>query len=100
MRMRKLLISMTILASLSLTACAIHRVDVQQGNVIDAENVDQLTLGITKDQVIFLMGTPLIMDIFRSDRWDYVYTLKTKEGMSQEKLSLFFEKNKLVKIEK
>ena len=91
---------MTILASLSLTACAIHRVDVQQGNVIDAENVDQLTLGITKDQVIFLMGTPLIMDIFRSDRWDYVYTLKTKEGMSQEKLSLFFEKNKLVKIEK
>jgi outer membrane protein assembly factor BamE len=99
MRMRKLLISISILASLSLPACSIHRADVQQGNVIEQENVDQLKPGITKDQVIFLMGTPLIMDIFRNDRWDYVYTLKTKQRIEKQKLTLFFENDKLVKIE-
>ena len=96
--MRKLLISITILASLYLTACSIHRVDVQQGNVIEQEVVDQLKIGITKDQVMFLMGTPLIMDIFRNNRWDYVYSLKTRENTEKHKVTLFFEEDKLVKI--
>jgi outer membrane protein assembly factor BamE len=46
------------------------------------------------------MGTPLIMDIFRNNRWDYVYTLKTKQGIEKQKLTLFFESDKLVKIER
>jgi len=100
MRMRKLLISITILASLSLTACSIHRLDVQQGNVIEQDAVAQLKLGITKDQVIFIMGTPLIMDVFRTNRWDYVYTLKKKDSIEKEKLTLFFEGDTLARIEK
>ena len=96
--MRKLLISIAILASLYLSACSIHRVDVQQGNVIEQEIVDQLKVGITKDQVMFLMGTPLIMDIFRNNRWDYVYSLKTKESIEKQKLTLYFEEDKLVEI--
>ncbi len=100
MHMRKLLISITILASLSLTACAIHRVDVQQGNVIDPDAVAQLKPGITQEQVIFLMGTPLIIDVFRNDRWDYVYTLKKKDNIEKEKLTLFFKDGKLVRIER
>ena len=68
--------------------------------MLDPEKLDQLALGITKEQVIFLMGTPLIMDIFRDNRWDYVYSLKTREGTTQEKVSLFFEDDKVVKIER
>ena len=98
--MRKLLISITILASLSLTACSIHRLDVQQGNVIEQEQVDQLEIGITKDQVVFLMGTPLIIDIFRENRWDYVYSLKTDKGIEQQRLTVHFQDEKVVKVSK
>lgn len=98
--MRKLLISITILASLSLTACSIHRLDVQQGNVIEQEQVDQLEVGITKDQVMFLMGTPLVIDIFRNNRWDYVYLLKTEDGIEQQRLTVHFEDEKVINVSK
>ena len=53
----------------------VFKIDIQQGNIVDPEKVEQLQVGMTKEQVEFLMGTPLIADPFHPDRWDYVYFL-------------------------
>ena len=53
-----------------------YRIDVQQGNVLTQEMVSQLRPGQTRDQVRFILGTPLLVDMFHADRWDYVYRLQ------------------------
>ncbi len=57
-----------------------YRPDVQQGNVVTKEMVDQLRDGMSRDQVRFLLGTPLLTDVFHTDRWDYVYYLQRGKG--------------------
>jgi outer membrane protein assembly factor BamE len=57
-----------------------YRPDVQQGNVVTQEMVDQLREAMTRDQVRFLLGTPLLTDVFHTDRWDYVYYLQRGRG--------------------
>jgi len=64
-----------------------YKVDVQQGNWITAEQVEQLRSGMTRDQVRFLLGTPTLQDIFRDDRWDYPYY--SKLGYGDEELRRF-----------
>ena len=53
-----------------------YRPDVQQGNVVTREMVDQIAAGMTRDQLRFLLGTPALVSVFHQDRWDYVYLLK------------------------
>ncbi|HEX7155742.1 MAG TPA: outer membrane protein assembly factor BamE, partial [Burkholderiaceae bacterium] len=55
-----------------------YRPDVQQGNIITKDMVDQLRPGMTRDQVRFMLGTPLLTDMFHQDRWDYTYYLKRR----------------------
>ena len=55
--------------ALILTSCSIHKIDIQQGNVIEVDKVDQLALGMTTKQVRFLLGSPAIHDPFHRDRW-------------------------------
>jgi outer membrane protein assembly factor BamE len=57
-----------------------YRPDVQQGNVVTKEMVDQLRESMSRDQVRFLLGTPLLTSIFHNDRWDYVYYLQRGRG--------------------
>ncbi|TPW16517.1 MAG: small protein A [Halothiobacillaceae bacterium] len=99
MRMRKLLIYPTLLASFSLAGCAIHRVDVQQGNIVNPEARAKLQTGMTREQVIFLLGTPLIKDPFHKDRWDYVFRLLTESEVKQQKLTLLFRDDKVTQID-
>lgn len=78
-----------------------HRVDVRQGNLVTQEMVAQLKPGQTKDQVRFILGTPLVADIFHADRWDYVY--RFQPGMlgtdaEQRHLIVYFEKNRLIRL--
>ena len=69
----------------------IHRITVQQGNVITQEMIDQLKPGMTKRQVAFVMGEPVVRNPFDEDRWDYVYTIKIpRTDQIQTKMSLFF----------
>lgn len=77
-----------------------YRVNVQQGNALDAENIARLKLGLSRSQVRFLLGTPLVIDPFRNDRWDYVY-LYYEAGtlLEQKRISLFFEGDTLSRIE-
>ena len=63
---------------LFLSACFIvpHKIDVQQGNYVDQEMMSKLKLDITRSQVLFVLGTPLVTDAFHPDRWDYVYFIR------------------------
>jgi len=98
--MRKLLISILSLLLLSLAGCTLYRADLQQGNVINKEALDKLKVGMNKQQVNFLLGTPLMIDPFHKDRWDYIYTLKTDNHRTEVKkrLSLIFTDNTLAQI--
>lgn len=74
----------------------VYRIDIPQGNIITQEMVDQLRPGLTKNQVIFILGTPLVRDTFHQDRWDYVYSFQPGGGERvQERLTVFFENNEL-----
>ena len=59
-------------AALALTAC-VYRIDIQQGNLLDHVDIDQIEVGMTRSQVQFLLGTPMVADSFHRDRWDYAY---------------------------
>jgi outer membrane protein assembly factor BamE len=79
----------------------VHKIDVQQGNAVDPEKVEQLHVGMNKDQVRFLMGTPLINDSFHPDRWDYVYHLIPDYGDTERRhVAVIFEGDKVANIEK
>ena len=77
-----------------------HRAELQQGNLVTQEMVARLKPGMTPSQVRFVMGTPLIVDPFRKDRWDYVYTMKRGgEVVEQRRVTVLFENDKLVGVE-
>ena len=94
--------------SLALGACGnigsmdfpgVYKIGIPQGNIITQDMVDQLRPGMTKRQVIFVMGTPLIRDPFHQDRWDYVYNYQPGGGQrGQERVSVFFEDDELVRF--
>ena len=101
--MRKILITTLVLAGLVMGnhGCSAYRIDIRQGNTLEAEVVDSLRVGMSKQQVTFLLGTPLVRDPFHPNRWDYVYTFKPGGGeMTRQHVSLFFEGDELVKIDK
>jgi outer membrane protein assembly factor BamE len=77
-----------------------HRIDIQQGNYVTQEMVSKLQPGMTKSQVRFALGTPLIADAFHPDRWDYVF-VQQKQGRitQQRRVVVVFEGDKLVRIE-
>ncbi len=77
-----------------------YRMDIQQGNVVTQEMVAKLKPGMTPSQVRFILGTPLVVDAFHKDRWDYVYRLE-KRGTLQEhrRIVVVFKDDKLARIE-
>ena len=76
-----------------------YRMVIQQGNFISQEMVSQLKPGMTKEQVRFILGTPLVADIFHADRWDYVFFREMPDGKrDQRNLSVVFEKDKLARV--
>jgi outer membrane protein assembly factor BamE len=76
-----------------------YRMTIQQGNNLSQEMVAQLKLGMTREQVRFVLGTPLLMDVFHADRWDYVYYLEKPGGKREQRnLSVVFDKDKLVRV--
>ena len=77
-----------------------YRIDIQQGNVVTQEMVSKLKVGMTRSQVRFVLGSPLVTDMFHSDRWDYVYTMQ-KQGKPEERrrLTVIFDGDKLATLE-
>jgi outer membrane protein assembly factor BamE len=96
---------LTLTCSLLLAGCGsvtsfafpgVYRLSIPQGNIITQDMIDQLRPGLTKRQVNFIMGTPLVKDTFDQDRWDYLYSFQPGGGERvQERLTLYFENNQL-----
>ncbi len=89
-----------IAAACFLSAC-VYRMDIQQGNLLDAEQVDQLEVGMTRSQVRFLLGTPMVIDTFDANRWDYMYSLRhSRSGeVTKRHLVVWFEGDTVTRIE-
>ena len=76
-----------------------YKMDIQQGNYLSQEMVARLQTGMSREQVRYVLGTPLVADIFHGDRWDYVYWREAENGKREERrISLFFADNKLERI--
>ena len=99
MRKSILLISLFCLA---LTSGCIYRASISQGNLIKQEDLDQAEIGMTKAQVRFLLGTPMIDDPFESNRWDYIYYLKIgrKDAGQKRWVTIYFEDDNVSEIRK
>ena len=76
-----------------------YKPEIQQGNYVSQEMVAQIKPGMTREQVRFILGTPLLTDIFHADRWDYVYWREAENGKRESRrLALFFDDGKLARI--
>ena len=97
------LITLLVFAMLALSIAGCHIVyqpDVQQGNLLDKKTVDQLKPGMTKRQVVVLMGTPSVATPFEQSRWDYVATRQTRGGpITVRTFTLTFNNDTLVRTE-
>lgn len=92
-----LLTSLTFAGLLALAGCSfpgVYKIDIQQGNVVTQDMIDQLRPGMTRRQVRFIMGNPLITDTFHANRWDYLYSIQPGGvERQQERVSLTFDGN-------
>lgn len=98
-----------LVATLTVAACSsipvaqfpgVYKIHIAQGNIITQEMIDQLEPGMTRRQVVFVMGTPLVRDPYNQNRWDYVFNFQPGGGeRGQERITLFFESDLLSHFE-
>lgn len=104
--MQNFVIGVSLLAVLGLTACSSimsamsHKIDVQQGNIITQDMIDQLRPGMDPGQVRAILGTPLLTDPFHPERWDYVYSMQQAGRKREERhITVLFQNDRLARIE-
>jgi len=95
-----LLRTIILTLALTLSACSswIYRIDIPQGNYLEQKNIDKIQVGMTKEQVKFILGSPVLMDTFDNDTWNYIYRFKSgtsKELDSQKSFTVTFKDNLL-----
>jgi outer membrane protein assembly factor BamE len=80
----------------------VYRMDVQQGNYLDGRTVDQLSVGMTRSQVRYLLGTPMVPDLFDKDRWDYFYYFQRGRlrRPEQRHVIVLFKEDKVASFER
>jgi outer membrane protein assembly factor BamE len=85
-----------------LSSACIYRIDIQQGNFLETKDTDQIAVGMTRSQVQYALGTPMVADPFNSARWDYIYYLKKGRWQNPQRrnFTVYFEDNKVARIEK
>lgn len=90
----------TLLAAAVLSGC-IFRPDIQQGNLLSVKDIEQVQVGMTRSQVRFLLGTPMVSDPFAPHRWDYVYRMEygRQRSVDSAHFIVHFEGDKVVKVE-
>ncbi len=78
----------------------VYRIDIQQGNVVEQQMLDRLEIGMERSKVRFIMGTPLLVDPFNQDRWDYVYRIRRGSGEEiGQRVSLYFTDDRLEQVD-
>lgn len=90
-----------IITALTLSACSswVFRYDVAQGNYLEQKSIDKLQVGMTKEQVKFILGSPVVVDAFDNDTWSYVYKLKSgrnKDFDQKKQFIINFSDDKLI----
>jgi outer membrane protein assembly factor BamE len=98
MRIKIILLTL-ILLSLVLSSCTSYKMDIRQGNLVTPDMREKLKLGMTRQQVRYVLGTPMVNDAFHGNRWDYVYRLEHGGKVTEKQnLTLYFEGDNLVRI--
>ena len=108
--LRKIWILVLAAALLCMAGCSMvrgftlkpYRINIQQGNYLEEDEVDRVEPGMTRSQVRFLLGTPMVSDLFNNQRWDYVYYLKIgrTRQVFRRHFVVFFEGDEVIGIEK
>jgi len=100
--MHRLLLIILIFSGLAATSGCVYRANISQGNLIKQEDLDQAEVGMTRNQIRFLLGTPMIDDPFHEGRWDYVYYLKIgrQDAGYKRWVSIIFVDDKVSEIRK
>ena len=95
------LLPISVLACVLAAAGCVYRIDIQQGNYLEEDVIEQVEPGMTRSQVRFLLGTPMVADPFHSERWDYVYYFKPGRGRSPEMrhLTVYFQDDAVARLE-
>jgi outer membrane protein assembly factor BamE len=93
---------LAVLAAAAILSGCIYRLPIQQGNFLEDKELNQIQVGMTRTQVRYLLGTPMVADPFQSTRWDYVYTFKQGNvaKASRRHFIVHFDGDKVVKIER
>jgi len=94
--MRRVLILIISLFFSQLLASCAYKPDVQQGNTFDDKQLSQLKVGMTQQQVLFVMGAALLQDPFHKNRWDYLYTFSKGQNKTNRRLLTLHFKNKIL----
>lgn len=90
-----------VMMAVALEGCA-YRIDIQQGNLLEEQALDQVQLGMSRSAVQFLLGTPMIADAFHEQRWDYAYYFRRGRSREVEQrwIVVYFEQDRVVRIER
>ena len=96
---RRVLLGMTLGA---LASGCVYRINIQQGNFLDQAAVDQVKPGMTRSQIRYLLGTPMVADPFVKDRWDYIYYLKKGRSrhVDSRRVTVYFDGEKVARLDK
>ena len=83
--------------AMSLSAC-VYRMNIQQGNLLEEDTIDQVEVGMSRSAVEFLLGTPMVADSFHEDRWDYPYYLRLGRSRDIQRrwIIVYFEGVKVI----
>lgn len=100
MTMRKIFLLFLTFFCLALASGCVYRANISQGNLIKQEDLDQAAIGMTRSQIRYLLGTPMITDPFKRNRWDYVYyvTIGRHSAVQKRWVSVYFEDEKVSEI--
>jgi outer membrane protein assembly factor BamE len=95
-------VALGLLASSTLLCGCVYRMNIQQGNYLEGRTVDQLQVGMTRSQVRYLLGTPMVPDAFDKERWDYLYFFKKGRWKRPEErhLIVWFKEDKVDRYER
>jgi outer membrane protein assembly factor BamE len=99
---RAALVSFSILGAAFVSGGCVYRPNIQQGNLLEVEDVEQVTVGMTRSQVRYVLGTPMLADPFDPQRWDYIYTFRRGRGskIDRSHFVVHFDGDKVSKVEK
>ncbi len=103
--MKKVSTFAVLMVAESLLGCSsgplsVHAIDVQQGNALEPESIGQLNIGMSPEQVRYLLGHPVMVDPFQPNRWDYLYYYKPGNGQAESRrLTVYFNDGKVERID-